>query len=94
MTVDPRPDEVRQLVLRVFAELGVRAKNSSDIDEKIRIDGGNYRARTFRHQGLMAMWLIALGVVQFYDRNGKMLRTVNLRTEAPSQWGYRERSAA
>lgn len=94
MSVDPRPDVVRQLVIRVFGELGARINAAGDVDEKIRIDGGQYRARTYRCHGWMAMWLIALGVVQFYDRRGNMLRTVNLREEAPPQWGYRARSAA
>jgi hypothetical protein len=26
----------------------------------------------------MAMWMIEVGLVQFYDANGNMLRTINL----------------
>jgi hypothetical protein len=33
----------------------------------------------------MAMWLIEIGIVQFYDAEGEMLCTVNLREELEPQ---------
>jgi len=49
-----------------------------EIDETILIDDGRYVARSYRSEGYMAMWLVAVGIVQFYDAEGQMLTTVNL----------------
>jgi hypothetical protein len=49
-----------------------------EIDESILIDEGRYVARSYRTQGYMAMWLVAVGIVQFYDEEGQMLATINL----------------
>jgi hypothetical protein len=78
MTVAPHPERVRQLVARVFREFGVPAGNLFDLNETLLIKSGRYVARSYRAQGLMAMWLLRAGVVQFYDADGAMLRTVNL----------------
>lgn len=78
MTVAPQPEQVRQLVARVFGEFGVPVCNILSLNETLVIKSGRYVARTYRAEGLMAMWLLRAGVVQFYDAEGKMLRTVNL----------------
>lgn len=78
MTVAPQPEQVRQLVARVFEEFGVPVRNILSLNETLLIKGGRYVARTYRAEGLMAMWLLRAGVVQFYDAQGVMLRTVNL----------------
>jgi hypothetical protein len=78
MTVAPQPEQVRQLVARVFEEFGVPVCNSSVLNETLLLKSGRYVARTYRADGLMAMWLLRAGVVQFYDAEGTMLRTVNL----------------
>ena len=49
-----------------------------EIDETILIDRGRYVARSYRMEGYMAMWLVGVGIVQFYDARGRMLTTVNL----------------
>jgi len=59
------------------------AKENADpllpaIDETILIDQGRYVARSYRTEGYMAMWLVDVGIVQFYDDLGQMLATVNL----------------
>jgi len=51
---------------------------SPEIDETILIDQGRYVARSYRTKGYMAMWLVDVGIVQFYDALGHMLATVNL----------------
>jgi hypothetical protein len=94
MTVAPHPDTVSRMVAQVFAELGVRLAGSSEVNENILIDNGRYVARSYRIQGWMAMWLIEMGIVQFYDRCGNMLRTVNLLEETLPNLAYRARSAA
>jgi hypothetical protein len=49
-----------------------------EIDETILIDQGRYVARSYRTEGYMAMWLVEVGIVQFYDDLGQMLATINL----------------
>ena len=78
MTVAPPSDRVREVVIGVFAEYGIVVRNLLDLDETIMVENGRYRGRSYRAGGLMAMWLIAAGLVQFYDADGNMLRTVNL----------------
>ena len=78
MKTDLQPQEVRALVTRTFEELGARIQASSDLDETILIDSGKHAARSYKMDGLMAMWLIEVGLIQFYDAEGNMLRTINL----------------
>lgn len=49
-----------------------------EIDENILIDRGQYVARSYRMEGYMAMWLVPVGLVQFYDDEGRMLATISL----------------
>ncbi len=81
MRVNPQPFEVRQLVAQTFEVLGANDDSLEDLDESILIQDGRYMARSYRVDGLMAMWLIEVGIVQFYDADGSMLRTVNLLEE-------------
>jgi hypothetical protein len=85
MRTDPLPYEVRELVVRVFELYDVVVDNPWDIDETILIDDGRYSARTYEADGYMAMWLLDIGIVQFYDADGSMLRTVNLFEELEPQ---------
>ena len=108
MRTDPRADQVRSIVERVFsgylsqgqerhnvtALLAQRRRadrfpriyepqedtcpEDPQIEENILIDDGRYVARTYRTERHMAMWLVAVGIVQFYDDQGRMLATVNL----------------
>ena len=78
MRVDPRVSEVRRIVLDMFEELGAPPECLFDMDEKTMIDRGRCLARTYRAEQLMAMWLIEVGLVQFYNSAGEMLATINL----------------
>ncbi len=78
LTVAPQPDHVRQVVAQTFEEYGVHLASLNDLDEVLVVNLGRYIARTYRAGSLMAMWLVRLGIVQFYDRDGTMLRTINL----------------
>ena len=73
--------DVRSLVNRYFLELGAAAVEVADVQENIRIDRGRCVARCYRVAEMFAMWLIDVGVLQFYDADGEMLHTVNLFTE-------------
>ena len=54
--------------------------DSPEIDENILIDRGRYVARSYRVEGYLAMWLVGVGILQFYDDRGRMLGTINLFT--------------
>ncbi len=99
MRTDPRPDEVRRIVERVFSGYLATAAatgdclpeapfpricrpweeaNALEIEETILIDQSRYVARSYRAEGYLAMWLVAVGLVQFYNQNGRMLASINL----------------
>jgi hypothetical protein len=85
MRTDPLPHEVRELVLRTFESFDVPIYSPWDLDETIVIDEGRYSARTYKIDDYMAMWLVEIGIVQFYDDEGNMLLTVNLLEELEPQ---------
>ncbi len=85
MTVCPDPDQIRTIVFRTFLELDVDEDSLSDLDERLMLDDGRYVARSYRVEDYLAMWMIDVGLVQFYDGNGNMLRTVNLFEEIEPQ---------
>jgi len=78
MRVEIQPREVRGLVLAAFEQLGASTVSLFDLEEDILIHDGRYTARSYRADHLMAMWFVGLGLVQFYDADGNMLRTINL----------------
>ncbi len=85
MTVSPDADQIRTIVFRTFLELDVDEDSLDDLDERIMLDGGRYVARSYRVADLLAMWMIDVGLVQFYDSQGNMLRTVNVFEEIEPQ---------
>ena len=48
------------------------------LDEAILIDDGRCAARSYKVDGYMVMWLVEIGVLQFYNEEDNMLQTVNL----------------
>jgi len=78
MTVKPDPHKVRRMVIQFFAELGAAMPTLFDLEETIMIDDGKCAVRSYRVQDYMAMWLLEVGIVQFYDAEGNMLATVNI----------------
>ena len=85
MRTDPLPYEVRELVLQTFQSFDVEIFSAAEFDETVLIDDGRYAARTYKVDGYMAMWLVEIGIVQFYDAEGNMLLTVNLLEELEPQ---------
>ena len=77
--------DVRGLVSRHFLKLGADGADVEDLQENIRIDRGRCEARCYRVAEMFAMWMIDVGVLQFYDADGEMLHTVNLFTELQPQ---------
>lgn len=85
MRVLPCSDEVRQLVRQTFEDLGIDDDLVDDLNETILINDGAYRGRSYQTEGYFAMWLVEVGLVQFYDDDGNMVCTVNLFTESEPQ---------
>jgi hypothetical protein len=85
MKVAGSPNEVRQLVAQTFTAFGARLRGRSALEETIVLDGGKYMARSYRSGGLMAMWLVEVGIVQFYDAQGNMLKTADLKCTSVSR---------
>ena len=85
MRLEPQPTEVLSVVLGMFERFGASPQSLFDMEETIQIDGGRHVARTYRVDGLMAMWLIGIGIVQFYDADGNMLATINVFEKAVPQ---------
>ena len=81
MRTDPYPEQVRELVTQTFERLGANLFDLADINETVVIDGGRYAARSYCCSGFLAMWLLPVGIVQFYDADGNMLHTLNLLAE-------------
>jgi hypothetical protein len=80
MRVQPEPHEVRTLVVQSFRD--IELGTPLDLEENILIDEGRYFGRSYRAGDLMAMWMIEVGLVQFYNADGNMLKTINLFEEA------------
>ena len=78
MTITPDAADVRDIVERAFSELSGAPLEPYALAETILIRDGRYRGRSYRARDLMAMWFAELGLVQFYDAEGNMLRTINL----------------
>jgi hypothetical protein len=83
MKVAPHADEIRQLVLENFEAYGAKKRELGRISDTFLIQDGRYYGRSYRTEHLMAMWLIDVGVLQFYGADGTMLRTINLLHEMP-----------
>lgn len=85
MRAMPDPVLVKEIVQRVFRELGARLRKTLEMSETLRIDRGQFFARSYRAAGLLATWLLDLGLVHFYDSRGNRIRTINLGQELPGR---------
>lgn len=70
--------EVRRIVVQTFLEFDIAEDALSDLEEIMLNEEDRYFARTYLAGNLFAMWLVEVGILQFYDAEGNMLRTVNL----------------
>lgn len=76
------PTEVRKLVVAHLARLKCDAPDESII-ETLLIREGRYFGRSYRAAGVMAMWMIDIGLIQFYGADGDMLGSLSLLDPAP-----------
>jgi hypothetical protein len=82
MLVSPNAFEVRWIVDQTFQRfLGLSADDLVHLREIPTIDDGRCIARSYRVKNYLAMWLIDVGILQFYDDEGRMLRRANLFAE-------------
>ena len=75
--------EVEQFVTQVFVELG--AKNFRNISDTLFIDGGRCLAIAYHVEDLSAVWCFEDEIIEFYDRNGKLLQSLKLPQNNNSQ---------
>lgn len=82
MLVSPNASEVRWIVDESFKRF-YRLTNDdlAELVETPMIEDGRCIARSYRVSSFLAMWLIDIGLLQFYDENGRMLRRANLLAE-------------
>ena len=85
MTIRPQSGEVKQIVVGTFLELGVASRDLFSIKETTFVDRGRCLARSYRVDGLKAVWSVEEGVVEFYDAEGRLLKRVNLLERAVPQ---------
>ena len=72
------PTEMRRVVLEGFQQHFSRKISGEDVEERVRIEEGQAVAYSYRTENLFAMWMVPIGLVQFYDDRGNMLHTVDL----------------
>jgi hypothetical protein len=73
------------MVTHILRTLGSPLHSLANLTETVLLSDGRYSARSYRVEGFMAMWLVDAGILQFYDADGNMLRTVNLFEERELQ---------
>ncbi len=79
MLVSPTTSEVRWIVEQSFQRyFELTNEDLEDLIELPMIEDGRCIARTYRVANLLAMWLKDVGILQFYDEQGRMLRRANL----------------
>ena len=78
MLSGPLPSEVRRVVLEKFRQLGESPECLCDVEEEVLIAVRGHATRTYRTGKLMAMWMVEVGFVQFYDTDGNILAAINL----------------
>ena len=74
------PSEMRRIVLRGFAEHHPRSISNEELQEHVRVEDGKIVAYCYEAANLFAMWMVQVGLVQFYDDRGTMLQTLDLKS--------------
>lgn len=92
MAVRAMSEEVRRLVLQQFQTYGGGPIDEGAVEETILIRNGRYHGRSYRTSELLAMWLVEIGLVQFYSEAGRMLGTFHL-DERPAAAAETRRAA-
>ena len=72
----PEPAPLQQAIAAGLSELGMPDLVCRSTTYLVR--DGHCVGQRFLFDGIQAVWLIAENVVQFYDENGRMLRSVQV----------------
>ncbi len=72
------PTEMRQLVLDGFQRHQQRKLVQGDLEQRVRVEAGKVVAYCYRAENLFAMWMVQIGLVQFYDGQGNLLQLLDL----------------
>lgn len=78
MRRDISPDTVREAVIEQFTRQCVAFRAEPRLSERVRTERGRTVARSYQGGTLMAMWMVDIGLLQFYDGAGNMLQTWSL----------------
>lgn len=70
--------QMRSVIVDRFQQYGAGEVSGGDLEERVRIDEGRVVAYCYRAANLFAMWMVDIGLVQFYDDQGNMLETLEL----------------
>lgn len=82
MLVSPTDNEVRWIVEQSFQRyFSISDAELDELTENSVVDDGRCIARSYRVANYLAMWLKEVGILQFYDDRGRMLRRANLFAE-------------
>jgi hypothetical protein len=73
---------MRQTILHGFQRHFARTLDESELEERVRIEDGRVLAYSYQLEELFAMWMVPIGLVQFYDAEGNMLQTLDLTSAA------------
>ena len=73
----PEPTPLHQAIAAGLSELGMPDLVCRSTSFLIR--DGHCVGQRFLFEGVQAVWLIAENLIQFYDENGRMLRSVKVK---------------
>ena len=76
------PTAIREVVLDGFQQHSSQKISGVELEEHIRIEEGKAVAYCYRLEHLFAMWMVPIGLVQFYDDQGHMLDTLDMMAPA------------
>ena len=76
------PIEMRRVMLDGFQQHITREISDDELQEYVRVDERGAVAYCYRTHNLFAMWMVQVGLVQFYDDQGNMLQTLDLTVPA------------
>jgi len=92
-----RPDAqmraVHDEIFNTFRDLGVSEADLKQVKDTFLIQDGKYCGRSFRAGGILAMWMLEIGLVQIYDAEGKLLKTLTAQPAPPLQHKPRRKAA-
>jgi hypothetical protein len=78
MTVAPHPGQVRSLVVSTLQSFGANVFSDLQVEETLLVQDGRCMARSYRTCDHFAMWLVEVGLLQFYNAEGDVLLVLNL----------------